>query len=262
MGEWGTGPFQNDTGADVKAVVEGLLGDGLTGQELESTIYAICVDEFAEELEAATLAMALTLHKFGHLSNEIAIRAIDQIERELASGTVRSRRNHLLKAKETLETPQRKPRRPKRQMPYIAPFSPGDFFAVSTPSGRKAVIYVTGRSSQSRLGDASNTVRILGEWDPSFSPENEPDVPHLHGNEFENPQRYFLLLLTTPPLGIDHLGQYLPVPDPRPQGLKDLFADWYSRGLAKPPGPDDGRPTGGVVADWERFILAVEKVLG
>ena len=262
MGEWGTGPFQNDTGADVKTVVEKLLGDGLGGEELESTIYSICRDEFEEEPEAATLAMALTLHKFGHLSNEIATKAIHLIEQELASGPVRSRENHLRKAKETLGTPQKKPRRPKRQVPYIAPFSPGDFFAVSTPGGRKAVIYVTGRSSQSKLGDASNTVRILGEWDSSFSPENEPDVPHLGGNEFENPQRYFLLLLTTPPQGIEPLGRYLPVPDPRPQGLKDLFAEWYARGLAVPPGPDDGRPTGGVVVDWERFITAVEEVLG
>lgn len=262
MGEWGTGPFQNDTGGDVKAVVVKLLGDGLAGQELESTIYSICADEFEEEPEAATLAMALTLHKFGHLSKELATKAINQIEGELASTPVRSRENHLLKAKETLGSPQKKPRYPKRQVPYVAPFLPGDFLAVATPSGRKAVVYVTGRTTESRIGDRSNTVRILGEWHSSFSPNDEPDVPHLQGNEFETPQRYFYLLLTHLPAGIEPLGQFLPVPDHKPQALKELLADWYARGLAKPPGPDDGRPTGGVVADWDQFIIAIEKVLG
>ena len=262
MGEWGTGPFQNDTGADVKIVVVGLLGQGLAGQELEDTIYSICADEFAEETEAATLAMAITLHKYGHLSHEVATKAISQIERELASAPVRSRLRHLEKAKETLSSPQGKPRRPKPHVPFIAPFSPGDFFAVSTPSGRKAVVYVTGRTTESRLGDASNTVRILGEWNPSFSPSTEPDVPHLQGNEFEDPQRYFYLLLTHLPPGIEPLGRYLPVPDHRPESLKEVMADLAAKGLLKLPGPDDGRPTGGVVADWERFVVAVDKVLG
>lgn len=262
VGEWGTGPFQNDTAADVKAVIMKLLGDGLTGQELESAIINICTDEFEEETEAATLAMALTLHKFGHLSNEIAVKAINMIERELASTPVQSRENHLLKARSTLVTPQKKPRRPKRQVPYIAPFSPGDLFAVTTPSGRKAVIYVTGRSATSRIGDVSNTVRILGEYDSSFSAHSEPDVPHLGGNEFENPQRYFYLLLTSPPSGVEPLGQFLPVPDHRPESLKELMDELAAKGLVRLPGPDDGRPTGGVVADWQRFLLAVEEVVG
>lgn len=262
MGVWGTGPFQNDTSGDVRAVVVKLLGDGLFGKELESTIYSICSDEFAAEPETATLAMALTLHKFGHLSNELATEAINQIERELASDPVRSRENHLIKAKETLSLPQKKPRRPKRQVLYIAPFLPGDFFAVTTASGRKAVIYVTGRTIESRIGDVSNTVRIIGEWNSSFSPNEEPDVPHLQGNEFETPQRYFYLLLTHRPAGIEPLGQFLPVPDQTPQGLKDLLAEWSVKGLAQLPGPDDGRPTGGVVTDWEQFIVAVDKVLG
>ncbi len=262
MGEWGTGPFQNDTGADVKSVVERLLGQGLTGMELEKAIHEYCADEFSEEVEAATLSMALTLHKFGHLSDRVAAKALKLIEHELASAPVRSRVKHLEKAKEILVSTQGKPRHPKPQVPYIAPFQPGDFLAVETPSGRKGVVYVTGRSFRSKFGDASNSVRILGEWSPSFSPEVEPDVPHLQGNEFENPQRYFLLLLTKLPTGFEHLGEYLPVPDHRPDSLKSLMAEWAEKGLAQLPGPDDGRPTGGVVADWPQFVEAVEKVLG
>ena len=267
MGEWGEGIFQNDIGADCKSVTVKLLGDGLDGAEVEAELRILLPEYFdgVEDPEAenqAILASSLTLHSYGFLEPELRLECMRRIEEELAGDASKSRRKHLEKALQQLQSDQPAQKRPKKQIPYIAPFEPGEFFAVPVSESQVGLIYVTGRTFRSICGDQSNTVRILGPLTSSFRPDVPPDVPYLSGQEFENPERYFTLKLTSRPANVKILGRYFPPPDNRPERLKLFLAEQEKLGNVRLPAAEDGIPTNGGFVDWNFFLDAVRKVIG
>lgn len=267
MGEWGNGIFQNDLASDVKSFTLKLLGDGLDGEAAVAEVFRTFEQIGAVEEEtrpAFVLALAVTLHGKGFLTEAVKKETLEMIANELASQPPASRRKHLEKAAQTLHSEQKRPSRPKKLVPYIAPFEPGEYLAVELAPERpelEALVYVTGKSLPSICGDCGNYVRVLGEVPLDFDPSQKPDIPYLHGNEFENPERYFDLVLQSRPTGVRVLGRYLPVPDNRPQQLKDFMNEQEAKGNLKQLPPENGRSTGGPGVDWPRFLVAARKVL-
>lgn len=264
MGEWGNGIFQNDLASDVKSYTLKLLGDGLDGEATVAEVFRTFEEIGAVEEEtrpSLVLALAVTLHSKGFLIEELKKDALQLIEEELGSAPPASRRKHLEKAAQTLNSEQKRPARPKKLVPYIAPFEPGEYLAVEIEPALEALVYVTGKSRPDICGDCGNYVRVLGPVPPDFDPSKEPDIPYLHGNEFENPDRYFSLVLQSRPTGVRVLGRYLPVPDNRPQRLKDFMNEQEAKGNLKQLPPENGRSTGGPGVDWPRFLVAARKVL-
>lgn len=266
MGEWGEGIFQNDVGADCKTLALKLLGDGLSGAEVEAQIRSLLPEYFdgieVPEVEnQAILALSLTLHSRGFLEPALSTQAVKRIQAELARKTSKSRQKHLEKALATLQSDQPVQKRPKKQIPYIAPFQPGEFLAVPVSESHEGLVYVTGRGFPSVSGNRSNTVRILGPLTDSFHPEIRPDVPYLSGQEFEAPERYFTLLLTSRPPEVRTLGRYFPPPDNRPEQLKLFLQEQVEKGNMKLPSFEDGILTNGSCVDWARFIEAVREVI-
>lgn len=266
MGEWGEGIFQNDIGADCKSLTVKLLGDGLDGAEVEAELRILLPDYFdgvedPETENQAILAVSLTLHSYGFLEPELRIECLRRIEEELAGKVSKSRRKHFEKALQNLQSDQPTRKRPKKQIPYIAPFEPGDFVAVPVSESQIGLIYVTGRTFRSICGDQSNTVRILGPLTSSFRPDVPPDVPYLMGQEFEKPERYFTLKLTSRPAEVKTLGRFFPPPDNRPESLKLFFAEQERLGNVRLPASEDGFPTNGGYVDWNCFLDAIRTVI-
>ncbi len=264
MGEWGNGIFQNDLAQDVKTYTLKVLGDGLDGEAAVAEVFRTFDEMGAVEDDTRpsfVLALALTLQGKGFLTESVKAEALQVIDAELASQPPAGRKKHLEKAAQTLNTPQKRPSRPKRLIPFIAPFETGDYLAVEIEPGLEALVYVTAKGLPDICGDCSNYLRVLGAVPPDFDANQEPDVPYLHGNEFETPDRYFTLCIQQPPTGVRVLGRYLPVPDNRPQQLKDFMNEQEAKGNLRQLPPENGRATGGPGVDWPRFLVAARKVL-
>lgn len=266
MGVWGEGVFQNDVGSDCKSLAIKLLGDGLSGSEVEARMRALLPDYFdrsadLELAKQAVLALSLTLHDHGFLEPSLQMQAMAAIESERMLKISKSRQKHLQKALEKLQSDQPAQKRPKRHVPYIAPFLPGEFLGVPVSASHEGLVYVTGRGFPSVSGDRSNTVRILGPLTDSFSPNTPPPVPYLSGQEVEIPQRYFTLLLKSRPPDVRTIGRYFPPPDDRPEELKRFLAEQAHRGIIRLPADEDGVLTHGASVDWKRFLDAIRTVI-
>lgn len=180
MGDWGHGIFQNDLAQDVKTYTLKVLGDGLDGEDAVAEVFRTFEEMGAVEDDTRpsfVLALALTLHSKGFLTESVKAEALQLIDTELAIQPPAARKKHLEKAAQTLNTPQKRPSRPKRLIPYIAPFEPGDYLAVEIETGLEALVYVTAKGLPDLCGDCSNYLRVLGAVPPDFDPTQEPDDP-------------------------------------------------------------------------------------
>ena len=85
MGTWGTGIFSNDTACDVRDMYRDCLACGYDDAkaELEVTAYWVPQVRDTEEEAVFWIALAVTEHKYGRLSDETKQKALHWIEYEI-----------------------------------------------------------------------------------------------------------------------------------------------------------------------------------
>ena len=116
MGTWGTGIFSNDTACDVRDMYRDCLACGYDDAKAERAVREYWVPQVrdTEEESVFWIALAVTEHKYGRLSDETKQKALCLIEYEIKhvenwSQTQKSKRRAALKkAASMLELPSEK----------------------------------------------------------------------------------------------------------------------------------------------------------
>lgn len=156
MGAWGTGIFQDDLACDVRDRYKDLLGEGLSGYDLNARI----LDEFRgsvqdpDENGVLWLALAAVQWKHGRLDSDTLSQALRIIEsgsdltRWDVSQTDRTKRRVALeKLRQKITSAQPRERPVAQRVLCVSPWRTGDLFAYRLVSGGLIIFRVIGDHS-------------------------------------------------------------------------------------------------------------------
>jgi hypothetical protein len=169
MGTSGTALYADDTACDVRDQFIELLARSASPEEATNAFirsWAAQIDD-AEDGPVFWLALADTQWKYGCLSQEVRIRAVEVIETESDlqrwEGVYRERRRvALAKLKEKLSSPQPNQRRPRQRKPVEIP----SLKVLSPDRQALATAYQLGANPQPNAPRMQVIVEMLssGEW--------------------------------------------------------------------------------------------------
>jgi hypothetical protein len=150
VGAWGPGLFSDDTACDVRDEYKDLVGDGLDGPAATDRLLADCAGllEDPEESGVFWLALAATQWRLGRLEERVRAAALQVIESE--RDLLRwddpkhrsSRKRHLAKLRQTLDSPQPKPRRVAKPFRDSCDWLIGEIVAYTLTSGDRVLFRV------------------------------------------------------------------------------------------------------------------------
>jgi hypothetical protein len=215
MGSWGTGIFDDDTAMDIRGAYRDAVIEKVADEEAEARAVALIEGMDDDDRSVAWIALALTEHEVGRLSDAVRDKALDWIDSgrslavfaELAEDeeeVVEGRRRVLAKAAEKLRSPQPKRkaiRAPKPPQTSNYPWKVGRFYGIPH-EGKTYVVQVVSIRDRAELGESFRYVTdrdFVGEpvfavlsWRKARPPK--PDqiaglaymrISALDGTEFE-----------------------------------------------------------------------------
>lgn len=148
MGAWGPGLFQDDTACDVRDEFLDLIGDGQSTEEATAALEGRWGTPQFDPDDASVfwIALAATQARYGRLLPHVKDRAVAiidagaDLERFFDEGRLRENRAAvLLKLREQLLGPQRKPRAVRKDPVHATPHPVGAILAYRLRSGRSAL---------------------------------------------------------------------------------------------------------------------------